>query len=135
MPARRLPFHGPGKDPRMPVTPCRIALIILALAVVHRGGRAPAAGPEVQLRPVSYRELGDVVKARRGKVVVVDVWADFCAPCKREFPNLVRLHERYAADGLVCVSVSVDGAAKHDAALAFLKRQKATFANYRLTDE
>jgi thiol-disulfide isomerase/thioredoxin len=121
----------------MPATLRRIPLIILALAVVHTQDRfAPAEPPgEVKLRPVSYAELVEVVKAQRGKVVVVDVWADFCLPCKREFPNLVRLHERYAADGLVCLSVSVDDAAKHDAALAFLTRQKATFANYRLTDK
>lgn len=117
-------------------TPRRIALIILLLASVHTLDRtAPGEPPpEVQLRPVSYREFGEVVKAQRGKVVVVDVWADFCVPCKREFPNLVRLHQRYAADGLVCLSVSVDPKDKHDAALAFLTKQKANFANYRLTD-
>jgi thiol-disulfide isomerase/thioredoxin len=120
----------------MPRNIRRIPLIILTLAIVHSWYCAALADPPgVQLRPVSYRELGDVVKAQRGKVVVVDVWADFCVPCKREFPNLVRLNERYAADGLVCISVSVDDAAKHDAALAFLTRQKATFANYRLTDK
>jgi thiol-disulfide isomerase/thioredoxin len=120
----------------MPASVRRILLIILPLATVHTWcDRAAAEPPVVQLRPVSYRELGDIVRAQRGKVVVVDVWADFCVPCKREFPNLVRLNERYAADGVVCLSVSVDDAAKHDAALAFLTKQKATFANYRLTDK
>jgi thiol-disulfide isomerase/thioredoxin len=121
----------------MTATVRRIRLIILTLAVVYTPGGFAFAdpGPEVRLRPVSYRELGEFVKAQRGKVVVVDVWADFCVPCKCEFPNLVRLHERYAADGLVCVSVSVDDAAKHDAALAFLTRQRAAFTNYRLTDK
>ena len=118
----------------MPPTPHRILLIILTLASVYTECRAdpPAA---VQLRPVSYRELGEIVRAQRDKVVVVDVWADFCVPCKREFPNLVRLHERYAVDGLVCISVTVDKAVNHSKALDFLTRQKATFANYRLTDE
>jgi thiol-disulfide isomerase/thioredoxin len=120
----------------MPATTRRFLLIILSLVSVHSWDLPATADPppDVQLRTVSYRELGEVVKAQRGKVVVVDVWADFCLPCKREFPNLVRLHERYAADGLVCVSVSVDRPAKHDAALAFLTKQKATFANYRLSD-
>ncbi len=115
----------------------RILLIILPLAVVYTLSRADATDPPpaIQLRPVSYRELGEIVKAQRGKVVVVDVWGDFCVPCKREFPNLVRMHERYAADGLVCMSVSVDEEAKHAKALAFLTAQKATFANYRLTDK
>jgi thiol-disulfide isomerase/thioredoxin len=120
----------------MQATTRRIVLIILAAAIVHTLDRSTLADPptEVQLRAVSYREFGEVVRAQRGKVVVVDVWADFCAPCKREFPNLVRLHQRAAADGLVCLSVSVDRPQKHDAALAFLVKQKATFANYRITD-
>jgi thiol-disulfide isomerase/thioredoxin len=122
----------------MPATARRILLIIVALSSVHTGDGVALADPpqpDVQLQTVSYRHLGEIVKAQRGKVVVVDVWANFCAPCKKEFPNLVRMHERYAADGLVCLSVTVDKEAQHAAALGFLVRQKATFANYRLTDE
>jgi thiol-disulfide isomerase/thioredoxin len=113
-------------------------MTILALAGVHTGDgavRADPPQPDIRLRTINYRELGEFVKAQRGKVVVVDVWASFCAPCKKEFPNLVRMHQRYAGDGLVCLSVTVDREAQHDAALTFLTRQKATFANYRLTDE
>jgi thiol-disulfide isomerase/thioredoxin len=115
----------------------RNLLITLIAASVYIGDAVAMADPPapVQLRVVSYRELGEIVKAQRGKVVIVDVWADFCVPCKREFPNLVRMHERYATDGLVCLSVSVDEDGKHDAALSFLTRQKATFANYRLSDK
>ena len=119
----------------MPLAHRRIVVIILDVASVYLQEAAADPPAQVQLRAVSYRELGDIVKAQRGKVVVVDVWADFCLPCKREFPNLVRLHEQYAADGLVCLSASVDDASKQDAALAFLVRQKATFGNYRLTDK
>jgi thiol-disulfide isomerase/thioredoxin len=122
----------------MLATPCRILLIILALVSVHTVGSSALAdpvSPEVQLKTVDYRQLGEIVKAQRGKVVVVDVWATYCAPCKREFPNLVRMNERYATDGLVCLSVTVDKDAQHDAALAFLQKQKATFSNYRLTDQ
>jgi thiol-disulfide isomerase/thioredoxin len=120
----------------MQPTTRRIVLIILAAASVHTLERAVQADPppDVLLRAVSYRDFGEAVKAQRGKVVVVDVWADFCVPCKREFPNLVRLHQRFAADGVVCLSVSVDRPQKHDAALAFLTKQKATFGNYRITD-
>ena len=116
----------------------QILLIILLLASVHTAGTAsadPPAGPMVHLQPISYRELGEFVKSQRGKVIVVDVWASFCAPCKKEFPNLVRMHDRYAKDGLVCVSVTVDKEPQSATALAFLDKQRATFRNYRLTDE
>jgi hypothetical protein len=45
------------------------------------------------------------------------------------------MHERYAKDGLVCMSVTVDELARKDAALAFLQKQKATFSNYLLDEE
>jgi hypothetical protein len=45
------------------------------------------------------------------------------------------MHEHYARDGLVCMSVTVDELSRKEAALAFLKKQKATFANYLLNEE
>jgi hypothetical protein len=44
------------------------------------------------------------------------------------------MHQRYAKDGLVCLSVTVDELEAKDKALAFLKKQDATFGNY-LIDE
>jgi len=58
----------------------------------------------VQLKIVKYGELTEAVRVQKGKVLVVDVWADFCIPCKEEFPNLVRLHKKYAEKGLSCFS-------------------------------
>jgi len=68
---------------------------------------------------------------------VVDVWADFCIPCKHEFPNLIRLHKKYADQGLVCFSVTVDppdGARVQEKALAFLEKMQASFPNFFLDE-
>jgi peroxiredoxin len=46
----------------------------------------------------------------RGEVVLLNVWATWCAPCVREMPALQRLHEDLSADGLRIVAVSVDAA-------------------------
>jgi len=46
--------------------------------------------------------------ALKGKVVIVDFWASWCAPCKEEMPVLERLYKKYKARGLVIVGVSVD---------------------------
>jgi thiol-disulfide isomerase/thioredoxin len=111
---------------------------LLTMTAVILAGRPDAAPPpNVELVAVRYSDLGERIKAQKGRVVVVDFWADYCPPCKREFPKLIELHRKYAADGLVCVSVSLDDAADADArerAIRFLTDKKAMFANYLLDE-
>lgn len=45
------------------------------------------------------------------------------------------MHQKYASDGVVCMSVSLDLPESRDAALKFLQDKKATFANYWLDEE
>jgi cytochrome c biogenesis protein CcmG, thiol:disulfide interchange protein DsbE len=61
----------------------------------------------------------------RGKVVVVDFWASWCQPCRRSFPWLGAMQEKYRDRGLVVVGVNVD----HERADAdrFLKQVPARF--------
>jgi peroxiredoxin len=56
-------------------------------------------------------------------------------PCKKGFKHLVEMQKRFAKDGVVCMSVSVDEVKNHGKALDFLKSQGATFANYLLDEE
>jgi hypothetical protein len=54
--------------------------------------------------------------------------------CLKEFPHLVEMHQKYAKDGFVAISVTVDTPADAGKALAFLQKQKAEFANFLLDE-
>ena len=45
----------------------------------------------------------------RGKVTIVDFWAAWCGPCRRENPNVVKIYNKYHDDGLEIIGVSLDG--------------------------
>lgn len=71
--------------------------------------------------------LGDSpAPSTAGQVVLLDFWASWCAPCKASFPAMAKLHQDYAARGLVIAAVSVDE--KAAAALAFAKKLAPPFA-------
>jgi thiol-disulfide isomerase/thioredoxin len=70
---------------------------------------APAALETAPDYVFQDREGGPVRLADfRGKVVVVNLWAMWCAPCRTEMPTLARLAEAYAGTDLVVLPVNVD---------------------------
>jgi thiol-disulfide isomerase/thioredoxin len=97
----------------------------------------PAAKPlnRVQVTVVDYKQLRGILKAHRGHIVVMDVWAQFCQPCRRQFPRLVKLSHDYAEQGVICVSVSVDDPEQRDLVLKYLKAKKATITNFLLDED
>lgn len=48
--------------------------------------------------------------SQRGQVVLLNVWATWCEPCRQEMPELQALHARHRAQGFTVVGVSVDAA-------------------------
>jgi len=44
----------------------------------------------------------------KGEIVLLNVWATWCLPCRTEMPSIQALHDRFAARGLKVVAVSVD---------------------------
>lgn len=49
---------------------------------------------------------------RRGKVLVVNFWATWCAPCREEIPALMRVYRKYAPNGVEVVGIALDNALK-----------------------
>jgi thiol-disulfide isomerase/thioredoxin len=97
---------------------------------------APAAAKvDASLRVLKFADVEADIKQRRGKIVVVDLWATWCVPCRKEFPGLVALHGKYAGQGVACMSVSLDDADDKGKAKAFLSDKGAAFTNFLIEDE
>jgi peroxiredoxin len=78
-------------------------------------GEAAAVGCDPNPKPANLNfTLKDVngasvnLAAYKGKVILLDFWATWCAPCKVEIPGFVELYAKYKSRGLVVVGLSVD---------------------------
>jgi thiol-disulfide isomerase/thioredoxin len=107
-----------------------IALILVALAIAlglyvgyHKARRPEATlgarlqsgtAPDFSLESLDGKTLR--LSDFRGKAVLLNFWATWCAPCKIEMPWFIDLQKQYASQGLQIVGVAMDDASKEDIA-------------------
>ena len=101
-----------------------MVVMVMVLFGIERAGRsaghlgAPSADVQDKVAP-DFALLsidGETVRLSdfRGKAVLLNFWATYCAPCKIEMPWFVELQDRYAAEGLQVVGVAMDDASPDD---------------------
>jgi peroxiredoxin len=114
---------------------------VLAVLLACKGNDAGTARPpQIGMPAPDYRAVsltGDSVSLleARGRVVLLNVWATWCHPCREEIPILQALHERYAARGLSLVGVSVDARGEEDTIREFAKDFGMTYPLWLDPDE
>lgn len=90
------------------------AAVILALAGVVIAAHARDAEVGKPAPPIEARTIGGApfsLAAQKGKVVVLNVWATWCGPCREEMPALDAYYKKYRSRGLEMLALSVDVAA------------------------
>lgn len=80
------------------------------------------------LKPAEFNKLKT---DSQGKVLLINFWATWCAPCVAEFPEFVMIDKNYRSKGVRTVSISTDEKSDIESAVVpFLKKQKAEFESY-----
>ena len=95
------------------------ALLLLAASVVNADlVKAPAITVRTDTGELSLEQM-------KGQVLYVDFWASWCGPCRKSFPWMNTMQQRYGDKGLKIIAINVDS----DPALAkrFLQEHKSNF--------
>lgn len=69
---------------------------------------APRMAPQITLRTLEGRDV--LLDQWKGKLILVNFWATWCAPCRNEIPLLINAQKQYAARGLQIIGPALDDA-------------------------
>jgi peroxiredoxin len=92
------------------------AALALGLPAAQASIAPSALAPDFTLKSLEGSNLR--LKEQRGKVVLVNFWATWCAPCREEMPQLNKLFEKYRASGFNLLGVNVDEDSRNAAGIA-----------------
>lgn len=140
-------FRGSIPNGAAPRRARRTALLLGLALIAALGGRAelvaPAAAQPAEaavvgpadIDPIDEALFGEVIAANRGNVVLVNLWATWCAPCLKEIPELVELERDLGPRGLRLIGVSLDDVGSQDKIREFRDRWFPEFRTFYVTDE
>ncbi len=93
--------------PTLPHSVRRLLTGVLLATLAGVCAAAPAAAaPDFTLRTADGKNLR--LAEQRGRVVLVNFWATWCAPCRQEMPLLNQLYQKYQGSGFTLLGVNVD---------------------------
>ncbi|MGZ8870217.1 MAG: TlpA family protein disulfide reductase [Pyrinomonadaceae bacterium] len=101
-------------------------LKVLAPSLAEREA-AKVLGTEVDLKLKDLSGIEQNLGSMKGRIVVLNFWATYCIPCRKEMPDLAAIQNEYAALGVQVIGASTDEAADRAKVLQFIKDTKVNF--------
>ncbi len=102
------------------------ALEVLAPSLAEREA-ANVVGSEIELTLKDPFGTQQHLSALKGRIVVLNFWATYCVPCRKEMPDLAAIQNEYAALGVQVVGASADEREDRAKVLQFVKETKINF--------
>ena len=88
---------------------------------------ANVVGKEVELTLKDPFGTSQTLASLKGRVVILNFWATYCIPCRKEMPDLAAIQNEYAALGVQVIGASTDPAEDRAKILQFVKETKVNF--------
>ena len=101
--------------------------MMLGLALAAGLARAANADPLFAATLAGTDDKPVALESFRGKPMIVNFWARWCAPCRVEIPELIRIHDRHVKKGLLVIGIGLE-----DKAESVRDFMKAYEMNYRV---
>ncbi len=101
-------------------------LEVLAASLAEREA-ANVVGQEVDLILKDPFGAEQRLSALKGRIVVLNFWATYCVPCRKEMPDLAAIQNEYAALGVQVIGASADEAEDRAKVLQFVKETRINF--------
>ncbi len=111
-------------------------LLVFLLASCEKDKTAEKQASSVPAYPYKVTGINEtgvdsLIHNRHGKILVLNIWATWCVPCRKEFPSLIRLAREYQDKPVEVIGVSADYVDEIGSkVLPFLKEQQANFKVY-----
>lgn len=102
------------------------SLQVLALSLAEREA-AKLTGQTVDLTLKDLSGVEQNLQSLKGRIVVLNFWATYCVPCRKEMPDLAVIQNEFAALGVQVVGVSTDDLEDRSKVLQFVKETKVNF--------
>jgi thiol-disulfide isomerase/thioredoxin len=101
-------------------------LEVIAPSIVEQEA-ANVVGREIELSLKDPFGAEQHLSALKGRIVVLNFWATYCIPCRKEMPDLAAIQNEYAALGVQVIGASTDETTDRDKVLQFAKETKINF--------
>ena len=98
-----------------------------ALALARQSATQPTSGPAPDFTLTTFDGQPVHLADYRGKVVVLNIWATWCVPCRDEMPMLVELEKEYASRGVMFIAASLDDRQTRPQIAEFLSKYNVGF--------
>lgn len=130
-----------GKNGQASRAPWFIALglvAIVAIAGISMMKSGSGRSIAISTAPIETSDVGRSLETFRGKVVILDIWATWCGPCRMEIPDFIKLQDKYRDQGLEIVGVSIDPIAPQGGGAAavgpFMQRYGINYSIWMVKD-